>query len=69
VAPSTPADAKRLLTASIRGENSVIFLEHKHLYSIKEDVAGPLDVEPLGRARVVREGDDLATPDPAKENP
>jgi pyruvate/2-oxoglutarate/acetoin dehydrogenase E1 component len=60
VAPSTPGDAKRLLKASIRDPNPVVFLEHKRLYSIKEEVAddGP-EVEPLGRARVLREGGDL----------
>ncbi len=60
VAPSTPGDAKRLLKASVRDPNPVIFLEHKRLYSVKEDVSddGP-EIEPLGRARVVREGRDL----------
>jgi acetoin:2,6-dichlorophenolindophenol oxidoreductase subunit beta len=60
VAPSTPGDAKRLLKASIRDPNPVIFLEHKRLYSVKEEVHddGP-EIEPLGVARVVREGRDL----------
>jgi acetoin:2,6-dichlorophenolindophenol oxidoreductase subunit beta len=60
VAPSSPGDAKRLLKASIRDPNPVIFLEHKRLYSVKEEISdeGP-DVEPLGVARVVREGRDL----------
>jgi pyruvate/2-oxoglutarate/acetoin dehydrogenase E1 component len=60
VAPSTPGDAKRLLKAAIRDPNPVIFLEHKRLYSIKEDVPGDgPEIEPLGRARIVREGRDL----------
>ncbi len=57
-APSSPAEAKGLLKASIRDDNPVIFLEHKRLYSIK----GPPPVEetiPLGRAAVTREGSDL----------
>jgi pyruvate/2-oxoglutarate/acetoin dehydrogenase E1 component len=60
VAPSTPGDAKRLLKAAIRDPNPVIFLEHKRLYSVKEDIAeeGP-ETEPLGVARVVREGRDV----------
>ncbi|HEX3691659.1 MAG TPA: alpha-ketoacid dehydrogenase subunit beta [Solirubrobacteraceae bacterium] len=60
VAPSTPGDAKRLLKAAIRDPNPVIFLEHKRLYSIKEEVSddGP-EIEPLGVARVIREGRDL----------
>jgi acetoin:2,6-dichlorophenolindophenol oxidoreductase subunit beta len=59
VAPSTPGDAKRLLKASIRDENPVVFLEHKRLYSVKEEVGDGPETEPLGRARVVREGRDL----------
>ncbi len=59
VAPSTPGDAKRLLKAAIRDENPVIFLEHKRLYSVKEEVADDPEIEPLGVARVVREGHDL----------
>jgi len=59
VAPSTPGDAKRLLKASVRDPNPVVFLEHKRLYSIKEEVEDDPEIEPLGRARVVREGRDL----------
>jgi pyruvate/2-oxoglutarate/acetoin dehydrogenase E1 component len=60
VAPATPGDAKRLLKASVRDPNPVVFLEHKRLYSVKEEVSddGP-EIEPLGRARVVRTGRDL----------
>jgi pyruvate/2-oxoglutarate/acetoin dehydrogenase E1 component len=56
--PSSPADAKGLLKASIRDDNPVIFLEHKRLYSVK----GPEpedELVPLGRAHVVRPGTDL----------
>jgi acetoin:2,6-dichlorophenolindophenol oxidoreductase subunit beta len=59
VAPSTPGDAKRLLKAAIRDPNPVIFLEHKRLYSVKEEVSDGPEIEPLGVARVVREGRDL----------
>jgi pyruvate/2-oxoglutarate/acetoin dehydrogenase E1 component len=58
VAPSTPADAKRLLQASIRDDNPVVFFEHKRLYSIKGEVPEGGTAE-LGRAAVVREGNDL----------
>jgi acetoin:2,6-dichlorophenolindophenol oxidoreductase subunit beta len=56
--PSSPADAKGLLKASIRDDNPVIFLEHKRLYSVK----GPPpedELVPLGSASVVRPGTDL----------
>ncbi len=58
VAPSFPADAKGLLLAAIRDPDPVLFLEHKLTY---RSVRGPVPEgdapEPLGRARVVREGD------------
>lgn len=63
VAPSTPADAKELLKAAIRDDDPVIFFEHKRLYGLKGEVNGPTDdddlPEPLGRAKVVREGSDV----------
>jgi acetoin:2,6-dichlorophenolindophenol oxidoreductase subunit beta len=56
--PSSPADAKGLLKASIRDDNPVIFLEHKRLYSVKG--AEPAnELVTLGRANVVRPGTDL----------
>jgi pyruvate/2-oxoglutarate/acetoin dehydrogenase E1 component len=58
VAPSTPASAKGLLKASIRDDNPVIFFEHKRLYSIKGSV-GDTESYVLGRAAVVREGNDV----------
>jgi pyruvate/2-oxoglutarate/acetoin dehydrogenase E1 component len=58
--PSTPADAKGLLTAAIRDPDPVVVLEPKRLY---RTARGPVPdgdhVVPLGRARVVREGEDV----------
>jgi acetoin:2,6-dichlorophenolindophenol oxidoreductase subunit beta len=59
VAPSNPADAKALLKAAIRDDNPVLFLEHKRLYGVKQEVAGGDDVAVIGEARVVREGADV----------
>jgi 2-oxoisovalerate dehydrogenase E1 component beta subunit len=60
VAPSTPADAKGLLTAAIRDPDPVLFLEHKLTYrQVKGPVPEGEHVEEIGRARVVRPGDDL----------
>jgi pyruvate/2-oxoglutarate/acetoin dehydrogenase E1 component len=58
VAPSTPADAKGLLKASIRDDNPVLFFEHKRLYATKGPV-GDTDGFALGQAAVVREGSDV----------
>ena len=59
VAPSTPADAKGLLVASIRDSNPVIFMEHKLLYRQKGAVSEDLYTIPLAQADVKREGRDL----------
>jgi acetoin:2,6-dichlorophenolindophenol oxidoreductase subunit beta len=60
VFPSSPAEAKGLLKASIRDDNPVIFLEHKRLYSVKGPPPEGDDVViPLGEANVARAGDDI----------
>jgi len=57
VVPSTPADAKGLLAASIRDDDPVIFFEHKMLYDLAGEVPEGELVIPLGRADVKRAGD------------
>lgn len=59
VYPSTPRTAKALLLASIRDDDPVIFLEHEGLYNDKGEVPEGLEPLPLGRAEVVREGEDV----------
>lgn len=59
VAPSTPADAKGLLLASIENDNPIIFLEHKALYRIKGDVPEGYYTTPLRKAAVARAGSDV----------
>jgi acetoin:2,6-dichlorophenolindophenol oxidoreductase subunit beta len=59
VFPSSPAEAKGLLKASIRDDNPVIFLEHKRLYSVKGPAPANDEVIPIGRAGIPRTGDDL----------
>jgi pyruvate dehydrogenase E1 component beta subunit len=56
VTPSTPADAKGLLTSAIRDDNPVIFLEHKALYFSKGPVPEGEYVVPLGQAEIKRQG-------------
>lgn len=60
VYPSTPFDAKGLLTTSLIDPNPVLFFEHKYLYrSIEEFVPDGYYNLPLGKAKVVQEGSDL----------
>jgi pyruvate dehydrogenase E1 component beta subunit len=60
VVPSTPYEAKGLLTSSIRDPDPVIFLEPTRLYRAgrQEVPEEPYEV-PLGKAETVREGEDL----------
>jgi pyruvate/2-oxoglutarate/acetoin dehydrogenase E1 component len=59
VMPSNSAEAKGLLKGAIRDPNPVIFLEHKRLYSVKDEVVEPIEAIALGQARVARSGSDL----------
>jgi pyruvate dehydrogenase E1 component beta subunit len=59
VMPSTAADAKGLLKASIRDNNPVIFMEQERMYGLKGEVPEDEDfIIPLGVADVKREGTD-----------
>jgi len=59
VAPSSPADVKGLLAASIRDPDPVLFFEQKSLYGTKGEVPEGEHVVPLGKANVLREGSDV----------
>lgn len=60
VTPATPADAKGLLRTAIRGEDPVLFFEHKMLYDLKGPVPeDPNFSVPFGQAVVVRAGQDV----------
>lgn len=60
ITPATPADAKGLLRTAIRGEDPVLFFEHKMLYDLKGPVPeDPNFSVPFGQAAVVREGKDV----------
>jgi 2-oxoisovalerate dehydrogenase E1 component beta subunit len=60
VCPSTPEDAKGLLTTSIEDPNPVLFFEHKHLYRrIKGEVPDERYTTPFGKARIHRPGEDV----------
>ena len=57
--PSTPADSKALIKASIRDDNPVIFLEHEGLYGLKGEVPDGDHVLRFGEAAIRREGSDV----------
>jgi pyruvate dehydrogenase E1 component beta subunit len=60
VIPSNPYDAKGLLISSIRDHDPVMFLEPKRLYRLgKMEVPETSFTEPIGEAKVLREGTDL----------
>ena len=59
VVPSTPASMYGLLRAAIRDDDPVIVLEHKSLYNLVGEVDFDAAPEELGKAEIVRQGDDI----------
>jgi pyruvate dehydrogenase E1 component beta subunit len=59
VMPATPYDAKGLLTAALRDNNPVLYIEHKVLYQTPGSVPEEEYLVPLGQAKVKKEGTDI----------
>lgn len=59
VIPSSPYEAKGLLTQAIRDDDPVIFFEHNTMFDDKEEVPDEPYTIPFGVARTVREGKDV----------
>jgi pyruvate dehydrogenase E1 component beta subunit len=67
VVPSTPADAKGLMTSAIRDDNPVVYVFHKGVMGLPWMAKNPRSLDevpegdytvPIGKANVVREGKD-----------
>lgn len=58
-APATPADAKGLLLAALRGDDPVVHMESKELWETTGEIGEDDDAVPLGVGRVARTGSDV----------
>ena len=58
VVPSTPRDAKGLFAHALRGDDPVLFLEHREILQVKGPVEESDFEIPFGRARIARAGTD-----------
>jgi pyruvate/2-oxoglutarate/acetoin dehydrogenase E1 component len=59
VMPSNAHDTKGLLKSALRGDDPVIFFMHKRLTGSRGTVGGADEVVPIGKASVLREGNDV----------
>ena len=59
VIPSSPYEAKGLMSQAIRDDDPVIFFEHKVMYDDEEEVPDEAYTIPFGEANLTREGDDV----------
>jgi pyruvate dehydrogenase E1 component beta subunit len=58
VTPATPQDNYGLLKAALASGDPVIYMEHKELWGVEDEVVAGQEAA-LGQARVLREGHDL----------
>ena len=58
VAPSSPVEAYGLLKSAVRLGDPVLFIEHKRLYALKEELVES-ELPQIGKARVARAGTDV----------
>lgn len=57
--PSTPSDAKGLITTALESPDPSLLIQHSGLlYSVKEPVPAGIHRVPLGKARILRPGSD-----------
>jgi|APSaa5957512622_1039677.scaffolds.fasta_scaffold19000_3 acetoin:2,6-dichlorophenolindophenol oxidoreductase subunit beta len=59
IAPTTPKDAKGMITAALRSNKPVICYEHRWLYYIDDEVPVSDYEVPLGEPSIMKEGEDI----------
>lgn len=60
VIPSNPYDTKGLMISALKDPDPVLFLEPKRLYrAFKQDIPDEIYEVPIGKARVLQEGEDI----------
>ena len=59
VMPSNPYDAKGLLVSAVQDNNPVVYIEHRWLHNVHGEVPPELYAVPIGKAKVVTEGEDV----------
>jgi pyruvate dehydrogenase E1 component beta subunit len=59
VMPANAADARGLLRAAVRDDNPVVFIEHRGLYWTRGQVPNGDHIVDIGKAAVVRQGNDV----------
>ncbi len=59
VVPSNPRDARGLLRHALRGNDPVLFLEHREILALKGQVPAGEEEIGFGKAAIVREGTDV----------
>ena len=60
VMPSTPFDAKGLMTAAVNDDNPVVYIDDRWLYDEEGEVPEETYSVPIGKGAVVRQGEDVS---------
>lgn len=58
ITPSTPTDNYALLHAALASGDPVVYMEHKELWGLQEDVPNDAKVE-IGKGKIVKQGQDV----------
>ena len=57
--PTTPSDAKGMMISAIEDDNPVVFIEHRWLHHVTDQVPEGVYRTPIGQARVLSQGSDV----------